>query len=104
MNDTRTVSFTYKELEAIKTALNYALTNPYNPLDVERALYSARDKATDALKSPNIEDVFMHIAEYGETHVCGTCDEYRSKGYCMLGDDKTTCSSPACAYYIPKRG
>lgn len=101
MNDTRTVSFTYKELEVIETALNYALTNPYNTPDTERALYSACDKVTEALKRPNIEDVYAHIAEHGETHVCGTCVSYK-KGYCSFCDINPYSCTPACEAYAPK--
>ena len=60
MSDSYTVSLTYKEMEVIKTALNYALTNPYNPLDGERALYSARDKMADTLKNAN-PDIDKHL-------------------------------------------
>lgn len=66
MNNIRTVSFTYTELEKIKVALGYAMTNPYNPPETERVLYSAREKITEALKRPNIEDVYQHIAEHTE--------------------------------------
>ena len=44
----RELSFTEAELDAVKGALNAALTNPYNAVEVERALYSARDKVTEA--------------------------------------------------------
>lgn len=46
----RELSFTEAELDAVKGALNAALTNPYNAVEVERALYSARDKVTEARK------------------------------------------------------
>lgn len=46
----RELSFTEAELDAVKGALNAALTNPYNAVEAERALYSARDKVTEARK------------------------------------------------------
>lgn len=66
MNNIRTVSFTYTELEKIKVALGYALTNHYNPPETERVLYSAREKITEELKRPNIEDVYQGLAEHAE--------------------------------------
>jgi hypothetical protein len=111
MNDIRTVSFTYDELHKIKVALGYALTNPYNPPETERVLYSARDKVAEALKRPNIEDVYQHIAEHGEKHLCATCDfftPYDDKtpncdGRCHLGygtyGTHTLLTQEACCEY-----
>ncbi|MBR5186403.1 MAG: hypothetical protein IKW19_08910 [Akkermansia sp.] len=60
MSDSYTVTLTCKEMQVIKTALNFALTNPYNSLDVERTIYSARDKMADTLKNAN-PDIDKHL-------------------------------------------
>ena len=50
---TNTVSFTDAELHAIKTALGYLLTNPYNALQLERTLWACREKITAAINTLN---------------------------------------------------
>lgn len=111
MNNIRTISLTYGQLEACKAAINYKLNDPYIPIDTERVLEAARDEITEALKRPNIEDVYQHIAEHGETHLCATCDFYtpyddkspNCDGRCRLGNGTygthTLLTQEACCEY-----
>ena len=43
-----------EELHSLKTAVGYALTNPYNAPSVERKLSSCREKIAEALKTANV--------------------------------------------------
>ena len=46
-----TVLLADAELNAIKTALDYLLTNPYNALQLERTLWACREKITAAINT-----------------------------------------------------
>lgn len=50
---TNTVSLTDDELHAIKTALDYLLTSPYNALQLERTLWTCRETITAAINTLN---------------------------------------------------
>lgn len=49
-NETITLEFPPAHLRAIKAALEYAITNPYNAPALERTLYEAKAKIALALK------------------------------------------------------
>ena len=52
---TNTLSLTDDEMYAIKTALDYLLTSPYNTLQLERTLWACREKITAAINTLNAQ-------------------------------------------------
>lgn len=63
------LELTAEELKAVHTALQYSKTNPYNPLQTERAIYSASSKI-EAAQHPQDKKMQLNEIKIGAKIAC----------------------------------